>query len=143
LTPSSGWHAALLAVVSERSREGVDVAMSNLGGTVVRRSVDDAEAEVAAAEKAQRKAKAEARKQLAHSRHEYDEAAVNAKVADPGAKLHHEEKIAWRAATEPPLPDDATPPRRRRRLSRMPSDRHESSRTSGGNLAPGLSRWDQ
>jgi hypothetical protein len=66
--------------------------MSNLGGTVVRRSVDDAEAEVAAAEKAQRKAKAEARKQLAHSRHEYDEAAVNAKVADPGAKLHHEEK---------------------------------------------------
>jgi uncharacterized membrane protein len=32
-------HAALLAVVSEQSREVVDVAMSNLGGTVVRRSV--------------------------------------------------------------------------------------------------------
>ena len=66
--------------------------MSNLGGTVMRRSVDDVEAEVAAAEKAQRKAKAEARKQLAHSRHEHNEAAVNAKVADLKAKLHHEEK---------------------------------------------------
>ena len=43
-------------------------------------------------EKAQRKAKAEARKQLAHSRHEHNEAAVNAKVADLKAKLHHEEK---------------------------------------------------
>jgi uncharacterized membrane protein len=87
-------HAALLAVVSEQSREVVDVAMSNLGGTVVRRSVDDveAEAEVAAAEKAQRKAKAEARKELAHSRHEHNKAAVNAKVADLKAKLHHEEK---------------------------------------------------
>lgn len=85
-------HAALLAVVSEQSREVVDVAMSNLGGTVVRRSVDEAEAEVAAAEKAQRKAKAEARKELAHSRHEHNKAAVNAKVADLKAKLHHEEK---------------------------------------------------
>jgi uncharacterized membrane protein len=85
-------HAALLAVVSEQSREVVDVAMSNLGGTVVRRSVDDVEAEVAAAEKAQRKAKAEARKELAHSRHEHNKAAVNAKVADLKAKLHHEEK---------------------------------------------------
>jgi uncharacterized membrane protein len=85
-------HAALLAVVSEQSREVVDVAMSNLGGTVVRRSVDDVEAEVAAAEKAQRKAKAEARKELARSRHEHNKAAVNAKVADLKAKLHHEEK---------------------------------------------------
>jgi Protein of unknown function (DUF1269) len=85
-------HAALLVVVSEQSREVVDVAMSNLGGTVVRRSVDDVEAEVAAAEKAQRKAKAEARKELAHSRHEHNKAAVNAKVADLKAKLHHEEK---------------------------------------------------
>jgi hypothetical protein len=32
------------------------------------------------------------RKQLAHSRHEHNEAAVNVKVADLKAKLHHEEK---------------------------------------------------
>jgi uncharacterized membrane protein len=48
---------ALVAVVTERSTEVVNVAMSTLGGRVLRRSVADAEAEIAAAEEAERKAK--------------------------------------------------------------------------------------
>lgn len=53
---------ALLAVVAERSAAVIDAAMSELEGTVLRRSVDDVEAEIAAAEQAERKAKREARK---------------------------------------------------------------------------------
>jgi uncharacterized membrane protein len=52
---------ALVAVVTERSTEVVNVAMSTLGGTVLRRSVADVEAEIAAAEEAERKAKRQAR----------------------------------------------------------------------------------
>ena len=54
----------VLADVEEPSDDVVDQAMSRLGGTVLRRSVDDVEAEIAAAEQAQRAAKREARKQL-------------------------------------------------------------------------------
>jgi uncharacterized membrane protein len=57
-------HTALLAVVTEQSPEVIDAAISGLGGTVLRRSVADVEAEIAAAEKAERKAKWEARKEL-------------------------------------------------------------------------------
>jgi len=50
-------HTSLLAQVTEQSREVVDNAMADLGGTVVLRPVADMEAEIAAAEKAQREAK--------------------------------------------------------------------------------------
>jgi uncharacterized membrane protein len=58
----------VLAEVDEQSDEVVDQAMARLGGTVLRRSVEDVEAEIAAAEQAQRAAKREARKQLLETR---------------------------------------------------------------------------
>jgi uncharacterized membrane protein len=81
-------HTALLAVVDERSPEVVDAAMADVGGTVARRSVADVEAEIAAAESAERKAKAEARKELIRERHERDNAAVQAKLQELKTKLH-------------------------------------------------------
>ena len=80
---------ALLAVVDEPSTEVVAPAMADLGGTVARRSVADVEAEIAAAEDAERKAKQEARKELHRQRREHDKAAVDAKVAELKTKLHH------------------------------------------------------
>jgi uncharacterized membrane protein len=82
-------HTSLLAVVDEHSPEVVEAAMSDLDGTVVRRSVADVEAEIAAAESAQRKAKQEARKELIRERHQHNEAAVQAKLGELKAKLHH------------------------------------------------------
>jgi uncharacterized membrane protein len=78
---------ALLAVVTEQSPDAIDDSMSGLGGTVLRRSVADVEAEVAAAEKAQRKAKLEARKELARGRQQHDKAAISAKIAELRDKL--------------------------------------------------------
>ena len=75
--------------MDEPSTEVVAAAMADLGGTVARRSVADVEAEIAAAEDAERKAKQEARKELNRQRREHDKAAVNAKVAELKAKLHH------------------------------------------------------
>ena len=85
-------HTALLAVVDERSPEVVDAAMSEVGGTVVRRSVADVEAEIAAAEDAERKAKREARKELIRGRHEQNKTTVNAKVDELKAKLDRGQK---------------------------------------------------
>jgi uncharacterized membrane protein len=82
-------HTALLAVVDERSPEVVDTAMSAVGGTVVRRPVAEVEAELAAAEEAERKAKREARKELIRGRQEHTKAAVDAKVDALKAKVHH------------------------------------------------------
>jgi uncharacterized membrane protein len=82
-------HTALLAVVDEPSTEIVDAAMSDLGGTVARRPMAEVEAEIAAAEDAERKAKREARKELNRSRRERDQASVHAKVAELKGKLHH------------------------------------------------------
>jgi uncharacterized membrane protein len=58
----------VLAEVEEQSDDVVDQAMAKLGGTVLRRSVDDVEDEIAAAEHAARAAKREARKQLLETR---------------------------------------------------------------------------
>ena len=58
----------VLAEVDEQSDDVVDQAMAGLGGTVLRRSVDDVEAEIAAAQDAARAAKREARKQLLETR---------------------------------------------------------------------------
>jgi len=71
---------ALLAVVTEQSPDVIDTSMSGLGGTVLRRSVADVDAEVAATEKAQRKAKIRGRQQ-------HDKAAVSAKIAELKDKL--------------------------------------------------------
>jgi uncharacterized membrane protein len=78
---------ALLAQVGEQSREVVDTAMARLSGTVVRRSVYDVEAEVAAAQEAQRKAKHEARKELIKARHEKHHDEAHAKVEELKAKF--------------------------------------------------------
>lgn len=85
-------HTALLAVVDEPSTEILDAAMSDRGGTVVRRPVADVEAEIAAAEDAERKAKQEARKELHRSRRERSKAAVDAKIEELKAKLPHGER---------------------------------------------------
>jgi uncharacterized membrane protein len=85
-------HTALLAVVDEPSPEVVDVAMAAVGGTVVRRPVAEVEAEIAAAEDAERKAKWEAHKELNRAHREHDKAAVDAKVEKLKAKLHHGQK---------------------------------------------------
>jgi uncharacterized membrane protein len=81
-------HPTLLAVVEEQSPEVVDAAMTELGGTVVRRSVDDVEAELAAVESAARKAKWDATKELVRARREHDKAAVHKKLDELKAKLH-------------------------------------------------------
>ena len=97
-------HTALLAVVDEQSPEVIDTAMSAAGGTVVRRSVADVEAEIAATEKAERTAKREARKELIRGRQEHNKAAVNAKMTELKARLHHEKQ------TEPAGAEDASAP---------------------------------
>ena len=87
-------HNALLAEVSEQSPEVVDTAMTRLGGTVLRRRSGDVEAEVAAAEHAQREAKRKARKELLHARHEMHMHQIREKVAELMAKLHRHKKPA-------------------------------------------------
>ncbi len=81
-------HTALVAQVTEQSPEVIDNAMGHLGGTVLRRSVYAVEAEIAAAEKAQREARRKARKELRHARHEKHQEEVHAKVEALKAKLH-------------------------------------------------------
>ena len=87
-------HTAVLAVVSESNPEVVDAAMSRLGGTVARRPVAEVEAEIAAAEEAERKAKHEARKQLIDTRRAQSKAAVDAKLDELKAKLPRRQKAA-------------------------------------------------
>jgi uncharacterized membrane protein len=81
-------HPALVAVVDEQSTDVLDAAMTDLGGTIVRRPVVEVEAELAAAEDAERKAKREARKELNRANRERDKTAVNAKLDELKAKLH-------------------------------------------------------
>jgi uncharacterized membrane protein len=78
---------ALLAQVTEQSPEVVDTAMARLGGTVLRRSVDDVEGEMAAAEQAQREAKHEANKELWRGRREHTKEQAHAKVQELKGKL--------------------------------------------------------
>jgi len=80
-------HTAVLAVVTEQSREVIDAAMRGLGGTVLRRSVHEVEAEIAAAEHAERKARREARKELEQAHREHNKAAAHAKVEELKARL--------------------------------------------------------
>jgi uncharacterized membrane protein len=88
----------LLAQVAEQSPEVVDTAMAALGGTVLRRPVAGVEAEIAAAETAQREAKREATKELLRGRRERTEEQVQAKVGELKAKLSRHEKAATPAS---------------------------------------------
>jgi uncharacterized membrane protein len=81
-------HDGILAEVDEQSPEVVDSAMERLGGTVLRRSLDDVEAEIAAAEDAQRAAKQAARKRLHEQRREERKEKVQQKIAELKSKLH-------------------------------------------------------
>jgi uncharacterized membrane protein len=82
-------HTVLLADVVEQSPDVVGSAMSQLGGSVLRRPVDEVEAEIAAGEKAARAAASEARKQLADARREKNKEEIRTKVDALTAKLHH------------------------------------------------------
>jgi uncharacterized membrane protein len=82
----------LLADVSEETPVAVDAVMANLGGTVIRRSAGDVQAEVAAAEEAQREAKTRARKELRDARQQKQKAEIDAKLADLKAKLDRHKK---------------------------------------------------
>ncbi len=84
----------LLAQVSEQNPEIVDVAVEGLGGTVIRRPLDEVEDEIAAAEEAQHAAKVAARKKLREERREEHKEKVQAKVADLKGKLHHDRATA-------------------------------------------------
>jgi uncharacterized membrane protein len=81
-------HTAVLAEVSEQSPEVIDTAMAGLGGTVMRRPADEVEAEIAAAEHAQREAKRAARKELLRAHHEKHMEHIREKIAELMAKLH-------------------------------------------------------
>jgi uncharacterized membrane protein len=78
---------ALVAQVNEQSPEVVDAAIARLGGAVMRRPAADVEAEIAAAQEAQRKAEREARKELYKGRVEKSKADAHAKVEELKAKL--------------------------------------------------------
>ena len=54
----------VIAELTEQSDDVVDNAMAHLGGSVMRRTVEEVEAEIAAADEAQKAAKREARKKL-------------------------------------------------------------------------------
>ena len=81
-------HTSLLAQVDEQSPEVVDAAMAELGGTVLRRSADDVEAEIAAADEAQQAAKRAARKELHDRRRAQAKEKIHAKIEELKAKLH-------------------------------------------------------
>ena len=87
-------HTSLLALVNEPNPEVIDAAMSDLGGTVLRRPVADVEAEIAAAEDAGRKAKWEAHKELARSHREHNKAAVETKLDQLKNRLSRGEKTS-------------------------------------------------
>ena len=80
-------HYTVLAQASEQNPEIVDAAVSQLGGEMVRRPLDEVEAEIAAAEEAQRAAKAEARKKLRDERRAEHKDKVEKKVAELKSKL--------------------------------------------------------
>jgi uncharacterized membrane protein len=89
---------ALLAEVTEQGTEVIDTAMRGIGGEILRRSLDDVEAEIAATEKAQRSAKREARKQLVKERQEKHRDEIRAKIEELKAKLHGHKKESATAA---------------------------------------------
>ena len=87
-------HNTVLAELREPSdHQVVDAVMTARSGNVLRRNVQDVEAEIAAAEQVQREAKKQARKQLMEERQDKHKATVEAKIAELKAKLprHHDD----------------------------------------------------
>ena len=66
--------------------------MAHLNGTVLRRSFNDVETELAEAEDAQRAAKKKARHELREAREKKQKADVDAKIAELKSKLHRHKK---------------------------------------------------
>jgi uncharacterized membrane protein len=92
---------AVLAVVTEPSGEVADAAMASFGGTVLRRSVSDVEAEVAAVEKAEREAARAAQLELMRSRRDRSRDAAHARVEGLKAKFgRHDDATASAKPTE-------------------------------------------
>lgn len=85
---------ALLAQVIEPSHEVIDVAMSRFGATVLRRPLAEVEAEIAAAQDAERVAKREARKELQRAHLEQHKQDVQTRVAELKSKLHRPKALA-------------------------------------------------
>jgi uncharacterized membrane protein len=81
-------HASVMAEVDEQTPEVVDTAIHRLDGKVLRLPLADVEAEIAAAEEAQRAAKKEARKELHEQRLKEHKEKVQAKIAELKSKLH-------------------------------------------------------
>jgi uncharacterized membrane protein len=81
-------HATLMADLSEESSDVVDAAIERLGGTIVRRPLEDVEAEIAALEDAQRAAKKAARNRLHEQRRAERKEKIQAKITELKAKLH-------------------------------------------------------
>lgn len=82
----------LLTDVSEPGPEAVDAVMAHLNGTVLRRSFNDVETELAEAEDAQRAAKKKASHELREAREKKQKADVDAKIAELKSKLHRHKK---------------------------------------------------
>ena len=85
--------AALIADLSEQTPEVVDTAMAPLGGSVLRRPLEEVQAEIAAAEDAQKAAAKEARKRLREQRHEQTKEKIKAKIEELKAKLHRRHPV--------------------------------------------------
>jgi uncharacterized membrane protein len=85
--------AALIADLSEQTPEVVDTAMAPLGGSVLRRPLEEVQAEIAAAEDAQKAAAKEARKRLREQRHEQTKEKIKAKIEELKAKLHRRQSV--------------------------------------------------
>jgi uncharacterized membrane protein len=83
---------ALLADVTEPAHEAIDAVMAHLNGTVVRRSFLDVEAELGAAEDAERAARKKARHELREAREKQHKGKAEAKLADLKAKFHRQKK---------------------------------------------------
>ena len=81
-------HTALLAQLSEQSPDDLDAAMGRLDGKVLRMSLDDVQAEIAAAEEAETAARREARKRLLEERRSHVKESVTEKIDELKAKLH-------------------------------------------------------
>ena len=79
---------ALLAQVDEQSPEVIDNALGSLDGTIVRRSLEDVQAEIAVAEQAQEAARKAARKELREKRREQVKEKIHAKIEELKTKLH-------------------------------------------------------
>ena len=91
-------HTTLLAELREQSPEVIDTAMSDLGGNVLRRSAADVEAEIAAADEAQKAAKRQARKVLREQRLAKHKADIHAKIEELKSKLGRHRSTAGAGA---------------------------------------------